>query len=1358
MGQNATNPIQSISYTSKDFETVYPEILDLVKELTYKWDPSLSNESDPGVILIKLLAIFEDKCNYNIDKNILECFPLSVTQETNARQLFEQLGYYMGWYKSATTDITLKWIDTENLSEKSYIIPAFTMVTDSDSGVVYSLIGPSDGLLQGEFNVSSQNLSCNGEEISFRAIQGVAVNYEISGETLITTQNLDSNNRLYFPTTDIAENGIFIHNYGFANYNSWKKKDNLLVEELGNTYYKFGVSTDGKTCYLEFPTDAEEIFKNGIYITYMKTLGESGNVGLGVIEKFYNDLAAYQSDDETKTQVLNTSNVRIRNISSSGDGEDKERISDAYSGYKKTIGTFSTLVTLRDYTNAINNSNLVSNGFVCDRTNDIQTTYKVSALVNDLTQPQVVVESAPVLRSVVPLAGGSPVTGYSYEPTLSAFSLKLYLLRYVNDPTSQENFNKTFDMLSNDELENVKSYIEDDKLISHDYVDLIPPSADSSHFCYFKNKYPLNCRVVTQYKLTEAQAKEVVTNIKKSLFKNLNSSQLDFGEDLDIDYVINAITSADDRIKNVTLDNIEYTTYAVYYDGENFQEVIVSKESEEKVTYVYKPSGTNKVTLTIDYDTFINKVGNTNYNEVEFTYNGAWTPALKDYGITTNGDVVSGDTFTARISLNQQFRDEIYTKSCLAGVTQFYVKDEEFDYKLNQIAQEQIDKNITELRGIVDINVEGSGTTESTGYKLRTNESIQFYAPNLVDSTKYSDYVKYQCILNSDSKTITANCDYELQSNEYVIFYWKEEDSSSSQYSYYCYGKGNIIKPSFNLSKNNEDDVWCTNLSFRNISTTSNEKLVANSSYLNEMIETQNEKVSALTKSTHVLSGTKNICIRTINQLDLNTSDYRCYWITNTTEEDSNGNKRYILFDDNAEDLERILNTGEYLIYSNAALTSFAVLGSGTKLTRNSINTSKWYVEAIDADEILENGTSALTNNWYTLSSGSILNVVENQFITLNPGCVLYMKALVDNGKWKATYSDTNVTITSDSASSLKLSDFLVSYTNSDEEGSERVYINDIVLDKNVGWEAKSMLNVYMSPTVGMRLLSGQKIEYKYEVDDSELIDTIEGANLSNSIYPVCLMSSEILSNNSSDFLSTVTYDDYLNKSYPSLYRYKECITDGNASYRYTDEGSVIIDIPADSTGSGHTISFKFGLPGGVTTEDGQFQGKYILKMINGSDSSQYLDIKLDGVALHSMYDVSIVDFYNAGSYYLYLEMDEALTEHTLSVTMKGNKRATTVSLQNPYKYIKPSYVNEDNETVTMTTTQFNKFDSLLSKWDINHVFNYTNEISEDNAIARPLLAKEFNNTAHVFNLYTICQFDTGERSSIKILGKIGGN
>ena len=71
--------ISNKSYTNKDFESIYPELLDLVKTLTTKWDPSTSNESDPGVLLIKLAAIIADKLNYNLDKNILELFPLSVT-------------------------------------------------------------------------------------------------------------------------------------------------------------------------------------------------------------------------------------------------------------------------------------------------------------------------------------------------------------------------------------------------------------------------------------------------------------------------------------------------------------------------------------------------------------------------------------------------------------------------------------------------------------------------------------------------------------------------------------------------------------------------------------------------------------------------------------------------------------------------------------------------------------------------------------------------------------------------------------------------------------------------------------------------------------------------------------------------------------------------------------------------------------------------------------------------------------------------------------------------------------------------------------------------------------------------------
>ena len=72
------NQISNTSYINKDFQTIYPELLEKAKELSYKWNPTESNESDPGVVLIKENAIIADKLNYNIDKNILETFPLSV--------------------------------------------------------------------------------------------------------------------------------------------------------------------------------------------------------------------------------------------------------------------------------------------------------------------------------------------------------------------------------------------------------------------------------------------------------------------------------------------------------------------------------------------------------------------------------------------------------------------------------------------------------------------------------------------------------------------------------------------------------------------------------------------------------------------------------------------------------------------------------------------------------------------------------------------------------------------------------------------------------------------------------------------------------------------------------------------------------------------------------------------------------------------------------------------------------------------------------------------------------------------------------------------------------------------------------
>ena len=123
------------------------ELLALVPELTSKWNPNDSNESDPGVALLKLKAFIADKLNYNIDKNVLETFPTSVTQRGNAQKLYDLLGYDMQWYRSATVPVVFKYVQGENLeeikensSEFLYKIPKYTTLKDDSGSIVYTLL------------------------------------------------------------------------------------------------------------------------------------------------------------------------------------------------------------------------------------------------------------------------------------------------------------------------------------------------------------------------------------------------------------------------------------------------------------------------------------------------------------------------------------------------------------------------------------------------------------------------------------------------------------------------------------------------------------------------------------------------------------------------------------------------------------------------------------------------------------------------------------------------------------------------------------------------------------------------------------------------------------------------------------------------------------------------------------------------------------------------------------------------------------------------------------------------------------------------------------------------------------------
>jgi hypothetical protein len=203
---NSDLKIHNTSYINKDFYQIYPELLELVNKITDRWDPSASNESDPGVVLLKLLAFIADKINYNIDKNILECFMPSATQEDSMRKLCEMLGYDMKYNQSATTKVSFMWISDELDTKESYRgdntsyvhLPAFETILTNDSNDINYIL-TNDVFLNTRYGVYEAE-----------AIEGQLVELEINSDNILQLHNLDSKNRFYLPERNIAQNGIWL--------------------------------------------------------------------------------------------------------------------------------------------------------------------------------------------------------------------------------------------------------------------------------------------------------------------------------------------------------------------------------------------------------------------------------------------------------------------------------------------------------------------------------------------------------------------------------------------------------------------------------------------------------------------------------------------------------------------------------------------------------------------------------------------------------------------------------------------------------------------------------------------------------------------------------------------------------------------------------------------------------------------------------------------------------------------------------------------------------------------------------------------------------------------------------------------
>lgn len=1230
--------ISNSSYTNKDFQSIYPALLDLVKKITYRWDPSISNESDPGVILLKLNAIIADKCNYNIDKNILECFPLSVTQERNARQLFEQLGYYMHWYIAAKGEISLRWSADKPEDTDAYTIPKFTTVADDENSTVYTLIEEKPLPLDGSFN-------------SFTALQGVPVQYSINGETLITPQNLDSDNRLYLEDMNVAENGIFIRNASVLNWDDWTRKDNLAVETVSSVAknYKFGVTLDTNVCYIEFPVNAQEIIGEGIYITYIKTDGYRGNVAPFVISKFYNDVVV------NNDVMLNSSNVQIYNPSAIANGEDTESIDSAYKGYKKVVGTFNTLVTLRDYINSIIQCPIVSNGFVTDRVSDIDSQVNMVKVVNGIDQ-----------LTSVPLQTSSGTEWYPFDLKFTM----LYAKDDYSDIQSDEQFNDSFKLLSQKDLETTPhthyaddalAYISDKKSVQQNLnnftttvkIDGAVHYLYENSICFIKNYYPVSGIIIPQYKLTQTQVEDIQANIKSALHNNLNARELEFGQEVDYDLVYDVILQSDERIKSIILNDLTYETYAVYFNGDEFIEVRIDEIDE-------------------------------NHSE-----------------------------------LSEQLRNEILVRNILAGKTPFYVVDNAYPSQaLNQ-------DNLTVVKDVTGMELTGTLSTVTTTepntkiLNVDKNTVCRFYAPNLIVTNEYTSYVKYEYRL---SQEIPANANYQLSGNEYVAFYWSNDDDSGYQYA--VYGAGHIIKPSFVMESGTNPTSGLPGVLW-NLLNDSDDKYINGTTHELMSVEyssssTVYDHIQGLTNADNVLSSKKTICIEVKNEVALD-SPYFCTWILNTATDGY-----YVLFDEPTADeiaagiQTRILNSGEYFIYTNESKSSLIILGQGTQLSREvsgaSAWTTVWECVTYDYSEIVDSGLETLVNKPNALVSvpeDKILTVTEMQFISVAEGGQI---KLVGSA---ATPSTPEIN----------------SITDIDNSYSEVGYASKNDVNQGVGF-TNLQLDYYNGDTLGWKLYCAGVIDISPNkkftlVNDQKLILNVNNSTeeLTN---PIIITNSDIYGEGHVE-TDSIVVDNY------------SIAEDGAGIVRGSDGTNISVTFDSETTYNLKEVEIT--CPDSVIDE-----ATYLLTAdasnldpISNVIFNIYVGESQTAIPVYAGYTKTIMftidDVLGVGS--------ETIKVEVLEDGATPASGSFTLSLRD----LKRCVIAEGIDKTSVDTTIAALKARALTDEDFN--FDYTYEVDEDDLISNPLEPVSFWSYNHEYNKFTIAQMDTESLDGIFITNKI---
>lgn len=352
-----------IDYTDKDYVNILDDLINSIPGITQKWVSTDAN--DPGMILVKLMAIVGDMLFYTQDMQSLEVYPDSVTQRKNAAAIYRLIGYKMRWYKSAEVQVNVI-----NTYTQAATLPMFCTFTTEDDKTTYCNVTKAYELPSNMYNNGLETIVTLTQGIPVTPVRVSANPYPEAGRPWHSIYGFNYtaddviNNRIYLPDDNVDQDHIIL----IDDQNEvWELRDNIYLTSNVGRLFEFGVDVNDRP-YIELVDYWSNFNVNRFKLFYLISKGEDGQIYENTLKRVTGNIWA--RDGSNINTVYNVSGfIHFTNYDSS-EGYDPETPDEARKNSVKFLNTMDTLITLADFERATLREWGVANVRATDLTND----------------------------------------------------------------------------------------------------------------------------------------------------------------------------------------------------------------------------------------------------------------------------------------------------------------------------------------------------------------------------------------------------------------------------------------------------------------------------------------------------------------------------------------------------------------------------------------------------------------------------------------------------------------------------------------------------------------------------------------------------------------------------------------------------------------------------------------------------------------------------------------------------------------------------------------------------------------------------------------------------------------------------